>query len=399
MKQLKWLAICLLAWACSLFPAPALGLEVVAQRLETEGTSLGIDQQGYYLYLADGERGLKIINVSNRRYFVLTGTLPLDGMVTDVAVDSYDEAVLIDAAGRQIYFVDLSDKTRPELMSTLPSTGGVPRIVRKIPGMAFVVEYADDPSAPGAFSGVEVFSHWPRAESVQVVPIEGLRDIVVTGTHLLAAADTQLLAFRRTASGIETSPETALDFPAGDTLQSLAVFGQHLFIFGTENLSVTLLPLRPVLPPPRIPGLLLPGLPEPRISDPARGDAVPIELTILAQAPVETDRDNRRVDATVLDIGDGLTSQPLIFILLTTRNAYGLFNFNRSTNALNPVSYEDLDLAEHIVFKDIHEATDGRISIYDAAFSRYPHPGIFKEGIMAVGALGENGLGYVHYEY
>jgi hypothetical protein len=399
MKQLKWSALFITAWACLLQCVPASAqINVVTQRMETDGSTMGFDQQGYYLYLADGERGLKIVNVSNRRFFVLTGTLQLPGSVTKVAVDSRDVAVLTDAADRQVHFVDVADKMRPALMSTLVATGGVPRLVRKIPGKAFVVQYDDDLSIAGAFSGVEIFSHWPRAESVQLVPIAGLRDIVVTQTHLLAAAGNRLLAFRRTASGIAERPETTLDLAATDAVQSLACSGQYLFAFGAENLSVILLPLRPLIPMPRTPGLRL-GPAGERIPGKRPPEPAPIELTMVARAPVDTDSDNRKVDAAVIDYKAGMTSDPLIWILLTTQRTYGLFAFNRSTNELEPLRYEDLELSEEIVFKDIHAATEGRISIYDAAFSRYQHPGVFKGGIVALGALGENGLGYVYYEF
>jgi hypothetical protein len=406
MKKFKCHTIWFLAWSLLFLFEPAQGqdtvklrpIKVVSQLVETGGTTLGIDQQGYHLYLADGERGLKIINTSNRRYFVLTGSLPLTGTVNQVAVDSHDVAVLTDFSGNQVHFVDVDDKMRPYLMSTLPATGGVPRLVRKTPGKAFVVQYDDDLSAAGAFSGVEIFSHEPIAESIQLVPIENVRDIVVTPTHLLAAAGSRLLAFRRNASGVKIPHETALDFDATDALQSLAIYGEYLFVFGAENLSVISLPSIST----SLRKEILNSTSEKKVIVKLPVKPIPFELSILTQAPVDAYSDNRKVDAAEIDFGFGFfdkVHRDSIFLLLTTQRSYGIFIFDRTTNTLNPVSYEDLDLSEVIVFKDIHAATDGEISIYDAAFSRYQHPGLAKGGIVAVGALGKDGVGYVHYEY
>ena len=400
MKRVYRYAIILITVTAVLRAASAFALvDAMAKNLYTNGNTKGIAQMGYYIYLADGDKGLKIINVSNPRYFVTTGVLPMPGFVEQVAVDSNDMAVLSDTKDKQIHFVDIYDKMRPELKWTLPARGDIPRAVIANAGMAFVVEYGKDPSDQDYFSGIEVFSYQPEAESIQLERIAGVRDVVVTSTHLFAAGGNHLYAYRRTSSGFEVKPETTLDFLGTEDIQSLALSGQYLFAFGTEQLYVILKPLTPIMPMPRIP-IEIPGLPEggtPRFSFSAP-ESSPIELTVIANARVDVEQENRKVSAAVLNYGNGLTSNPSIFILLTTLKSFGLFAFDGTTNTLSPASYMDLSTSEWIVFKNIYEETDRKIKIYDSAFSEYPYPGVLKGGIVGVGAVGDYGLGYVYFQ-
>ena len=347
--------------------------------MNTDGDTRGIAVQGYYVYLADGNKGLKIINVSNPYVFVLTGRLPLPGCFIDqVAVDE-DVAVLTDTANNRVHFVDVSAKMRPALMGSLDVEGETPRKVVAYRGLAFVVEYGDDPSDPDYFSGIEVFSYETEPASTQLTGIERVRDVAVSGKYLFAAVGDQLHVHKRIRSGFSTTRYHSIDFTPGDNVNSLTLYGNRLFAFGSELYVVTVFTFR------------FPG------PDPFRTRET-LLIFIANQISVPGDRENRRVDAAILDYGGGLTSAPSVFVLLTTMRCCGMCIYNSRTNNLQPFDFFDGSTESWISMQDVYEATEGRVQIFDSAFSEYFWNGLFSGGILAFGAIGDYGLGCVQVE-
>lgn len=348
----------------------------------------GVCVQSYYGYLADGAAGLKIINLSNPRYVRTTGSISLPGSFIEQVAVSGDMAVLTDTNGR-IHFVNVRDKMRPRLEWTL-ETNDTPRAIAASGGKAFVIEYGDDPADAGYFSGIEVFSYYgTRAESIQLTPVSGIRDLVISGKYIFAVTSRELIGYRRTAAGFDTRPAQRIDFPAGEEIVSLGHHGLYLFAFGTDGLYV-------IGPIPITLVFVFSGLPFPMDLPRITEIELPMEMRIIDQAPVPGDRENRKVDAAVLDYGRGSSSSPNIFLLLTTLNTYGLYTFDWNTQELNPFNILEFTTSTWIDFFDLNAATDGRVRIYDAAFPHYFSPGFLEGGIIAVGAIGGYGLGYAY---
>jgi hypothetical protein len=372
-------------WAC-----PALALIDLKERyMDTGGDTRGIAVRNFHVFLAEGPQGLKIANLSNPNGVMITGLLSIpDSFVEQVAVDK-DTVVLTDTRNRQIHFVNARDVHRPELLETLRARGDIPRRVVASGGKAYVVEYGDNPRALDYFAGIEVFSYafGARPESRQLRAIERVRDVVLHRGYVFAAAGHQILAYRTSASGFSATPVTSFDLPRTEEIQSLTALDGYLFAFGNKELYVVgFVPI-----PIRIPG------PEPLLP-PRDRKLPPLDLSIIASLPVDCEPDNRRIDATIADYGGGLTSGPNIVILLTTLKSYGLFGFNKTTRELRAFDIPDRSASATYVFRDVYEATEGRLRIYDSAFPEYFYPGWLRGGVMGIGALGENGFGWAHIQ-
>ncbi|MCK4943073.1 MAG: hypothetical protein KAS65_05815, partial [Candidatus Aminicenantes bacterium] len=347
-------------------------IEVLEKNANTNGDTRGIAVQDYHVYLADGAGGFKIVNMSNPYLYVITGMLQMSGcFIEQVAVDG-NIVILTDTLNNQIHFVDVSDKMRPELLESLTVTGDVPRRIAAEGGKAFVLEYGDDSTAPGYFSGVEVFSYQTTIGSVQLTPISNIQDVEVNASYVLAAGGNQLQLFRRNATGFNITPARILNFPAGEEIKSLDLYGMHLFAFGKNQLYAIVIFKFQLFPNPPI-----------------------LIVWLLDQIAVSGYQDNRNVNAAILDYGDGTTSAPYIYLLTTTLKSYGMFFFNTSTIELKAFSMYDLESSSWIVFRDVYDASDGKVKIYDSAFPEYFNPGAFKGGTFGLGAIGDYGLGYV----
>jgi hypothetical protein len=370
-KQVEILmGIVILVLVC-LCPAYAQ-IEVLEKSANTDGDTRGIAVQDYYVYLADGAGGLKIINMSNPYSYVLAGALSLPGcFVEQVAVDS-NIVILTDTQNDQVHFVDVSDKMRPELLQSLTVNGDIPRKVEAEGGKAFVLEYGDDPLAPNYFSGIEVFSYGTTIESVQLTILNGVSALAVNDSYLLTGGGNEILLFRRDAVGFVVTPARTVTLAANEELQSLSLWNQYLFAYGKDHLyAVAILKLQ-LYPHPPI-----------------------LIVWMLDQEPVPGDPVNRRVSASVLDYGNGATSDPYIYLLLTSQKEYGLFFYNSSSLELKPYKMYDFESSTWMMFRDVDEASEGEIEIFDSVFPVYFYPGAFKGGTFGLGAIGSYGLGYV----
>jgi len=391
-KTLRWTALVLLLVAAPLFSQ----LEIMQYTVASGGDTRGIAVKGYHVYLANGNSGLKIINLTNPRYPLTTGALPLNGRFCDQVAVSGNMVGLTDTDNDFVCFVDAKDKMRPILKAALKAGGDIPRGLVMSNGKAFVVERGAHMAAPVYFSGVEVFDFaGTTVRSRQLTAIADVRDVAATSQYLLVATSHDLQVFSRTVGGFAAMPVTTVDFPVGEEIASITLHGQYLFAFGRNQLYVIgHIPLALV----PVPGSLSPGLPAKSPLSPALAKEIAkkpsLKLKILVQAAVAGDTENRRIDAATIVFGGGSTSRPKIYLLLTTRTSYGLYIFDPTAETLTPFDIFDWRAHEHLVLYDIHEASGGEISIYDAAFPEYFAPGWNCGGVMGIGALGPTGFGY-----
>ena len=350
----------------------------------TGGDARGIALRDHYVFLADGRGGLKIFNMSNPEVVMLTGRLVLpESFVDQVALDG-DMVVLTDTRNKRIHLVDVWDVMRPRLGKT-HSLQDLPRAVAGAGGKAFVVVRGEPPSHTDYFSGIEVFSYGTKRETTQQVAIEDVRDLALRGAYVFVAAGNRLLVYQQSPTGIDSRPVDQVEFPETETIQSLALYQSYLFALGNEQLyvvgPVALNSLTPLIPRPLLPHKI---------------KAQPRELRIYARAAVPGDLENRKVDAAVLDLGGGHTTEPYIAVLLTTRKGYGGFLFDKTTHTLTPYEMSDLRTLSSFTFRDVYELSEGRLVIYDSAFPDDFYPGFAQGGLMGVGAIGNMGLGYVY---
>ena len=342
-------------------------ISVKERNIDTNGETRGLALRDFYAFLADGDAGLKIINMSNRFSFRIKGNLSLPGsFVEQVAVDA-DMVVLTDTKKKQVHFVDAWDTANPELLASLSAQGDTPRAVAVHAAMAFVVEYGEKPGTAGYFSGIEVFSIKEKISSVQLRKLRGVRDIAVRHPFVFVGGANRVLTFEAANTGLSPRPLTVVSFPVGEDVQSIALFEEWLFVFGRMNLYVV------------------------HVLD-------PLKQKILDQSPVPGCPDFRRVDAAILDLGGGKSSGPQIFILLTTLISYGMYTFDMPSGTLNAFPMYDLKTPGWIYFRDVHKTSDGKVEIFDSALSRYFYPGAVSGGTFALGALGGYGMGFVQVD-
>ncbi len=396
----KYVKVKVSLMAISLFITAAIPLfsiiDVVHNKQETDGQAMGVAVQGHYSYVADGTGGLKIINMSNPHGFLNYGRLHIPGGKIEQASVSGSLVVLTDTAASaagpfgRVHFVDVQDKMRPRLIGSLPLGGNKPHTVTSSGRTAFVVEYGDDPSD---FSGIEVFTCYGTSpRSTQLTAIPGIRDMTVSNKYVFAATSGSIIAYEKTLSGFSATEADRLAFPAGANINSVVLYSIYMFAFGDQLYVVG-----PILPDFSIVFRWVP-FPFPGGIFLDIIAAAPLELSIINRADIPGDRVSRRVDATIPELGGGVTTAPLVYILLTTRNCYGMYTFNYDTRDMAPFHILYRDSTAPAILFDIHAATDGKITIFDAVFPQHFSPGFFEGGLMGLGAIGSSGLGYIYLE-
>lgn len=371
-------------------------IDVVHQKLDTDGQAMGVAVQGHYCYVADGTGGLKIINMSNPHGFVNYGRVRIPGGKIEQAAVSGSLVIMTDTTTSatdpfgKVHFVDVQDKMRPRLIGSLPLRGNKSRTVTSYGRTAFVVEYGDDPSE---FSGIEVFTCGGTSlRSTQLTAIPNIRAVTISSKHIFAVTSGSVIAYGKSLSGFSTTEADRLAFPAGANINSAVLYGTYMFAFGDQLYVVG-----PILPELSIVFRWVPfPFPGGMFSEVIA--AAPLELSIINRADIPGDRVNRRVDVAIPSLGGGTTTAPFVYILMTTRHCYGMYTFNYDTRDMEPFPILYRDSTAPAILFDIHAATDGKITIFDAVFPQYFNPGFFEGGVMGLGAIGSYGLGYVYLD-
>lgn len=80
-----------------------------------------VDVQGHFAYLANGQQGLSIVNVSNPYALTTLGSYNTPGNATDVYVDGILAIVADGPAG--VHFIDIRDPNNPTLMASIDTNG------------------------------------------------------------------------------------------------------------------------------------------------------------------------------------------------------------------------------------------------------------------------------------
>ena len=76
-----------------------------------------------YVYLADGNRGLRIINVTDPRRPREIGVFDTDGNANDVAVDVWKNLAIVVDGARGLLLIDVADPTKPQKKSEVKLSG------------------------------------------------------------------------------------------------------------------------------------------------------------------------------------------------------------------------------------------------------------------------------------
>ena len=219
-----------------LFAASCQGITyrvIKHNRLDTSGRARGIATQDQYAYIADGEDGLKILNISNPTGLKKTGAVGLSGFAGRIAVEG-DLAVVTDTTQNCVHIVDVSDKFAPVLKWTFKTLDRV-REAAIQGGVAFLAERGDDPLDPGYFSGVQAISCGLTAAPANLnsAAIADVRDVAVTSGQVFILSPTGLTVLSRSAKGFATAPLATLSISSTEDLQSIdSRAGTHLLILG-----------------------------------------------------------------------------------------------------------------------------------------------------------------------
>jgi hypothetical protein len=201
--------------------------------LDTSGRARGIAAQDQYAYIADGDDGLKILNISNPTNLKKTGALGLPGFAGRVAVEG-DLAVVTDTTQNRVHIVDVSDKFNPALKWTFKTLDLV-REVALQGGTAFLAEKGSDSSDPSYFSGLEAISCSLTASPAKLnsAVITDVRDVAVTSGQVFIISPTGLTVLNRSTKGFVTAPLATLNISSTEDLQSIdSRVGTHLLILG-----------------------------------------------------------------------------------------------------------------------------------------------------------------------
>jgi hypothetical protein len=358
-RRTRWLVIglaaILLAAACQ-----TLTYRVIQHnRLDTSGRARGVATQDQYTFIADGDDGLKIVNISNPTNLNKTGAVGLPGFAGRIAVEG-DLAVVTDTTQSRVHLVDVSDKFNPVLKWTF-TTSDIVREVALQGGVAFLAERGDDPLAPAYFSGLEAISCNLTAAPTKLnsTGIKEIRDVAITSSQVFAIDSTGLTVFGRSAKkGFNTTPLAALTISPGEDLQSIDGRAEtHLLLLGKSIYLVDVT----------------------SASNPVVRD----------QATVSGYAQNRVVTSTgVLSSGNsGPSSQPrFVRFAYSTLHEYGIGMAELVTQKITFVA----------LGVDLDKESQGRLQLYDIDMRR-DFTAFYAAGdVFAVGALDNYGLGVAY---
>jgi len=227
-RYASWLAIVFavmfLTASCQTLPLK----KVRHNRMDTSGRARGVAAQDEYAFVADGEDGLAIVNISNPKSLQKRGSVGLPGFAGRVAVEG-NLAVVADATQNRLHLVDISDKFTPALKWTFQTLD----IVREVAiqgGTAFLAESGDD------FSGVEAISCSLTAKpaSLNSTAIKDIRDVAATSGQVFVISPSGLTVLGRSAKkGFTAAPLATLNISSSEDLQSIDGRAEtHLLILG-----------------------------------------------------------------------------------------------------------------------------------------------------------------------
>ncbi len=197
-------------------------------RLDTDGRTRGVAAQDKYAFLAEGEGGLRIVNIYSPGALHQESVLALPGPCSALAVEG-DIVVAADDSQNRIFVIDVFDKFKPALKWTIGTKDKV-RAIALQGGFVFLAERGDNPSDPSYFSGAEAVS-----VSLKTAPgklcetaIAGARDVAATTNSVLVIGAESLTILSRSSQGFGAAPAATLNLGSGADLQSVDVRAEGL---------------------------------------------------------------------------------------------------------------------------------------------------------------------------
>lgn len=225
--------------------------EGTGEYTDTNGYARGVDTQGFYAYVADGIRGLKVMNISNPMGPYQVGAIDLDGFNGRVAVYGRLAAVT-DTDQNRIFIVDIQDHFNPQLMWTY-STLDKPVNLYFKDNVIYIAERGENPQDGSYFSGIETVScQYPNPpQQLSSVSISDITDViarnsvVITYNNVYAVSKTKLTILSHSQGIINPPPVSTLSFAGTEQIQSidfctgdhLMVLGQSLYLLDISNIS------------------------------------------------------------------------------------------------------------------------------------------------------------------
>jgi len=343
-------ALAVLALLLSAFACQTITYRVIKHnKLDTSGRARGVAIQNQYAFVADGDDGLAIVNISSPTNLKKTGSVALPGFAGRVAVEG-DLAVVTDAAQNRVHLVDVSDKFNPALQWTY-QTLDIVREVAVEGGVAFLAEKGDN------FSGLEAVSCSLVTKPVQLnsAAVQDIRDVAATSSRVFAIGPGGLVVFGRSAGGFAASPLATLNIGPAEDLQSIDARAEsHLLVLGKSLYLVDVS----------------------TASQPAVRD----------QVAVSGCSQNRVVTSSGVlgPAGPGAPSQPrFVRVAYSTLHEYGVGVAELSTQKILFV----------VLGVDLDKASKGRLKLHDIEMHR-DFAALYAAGdVFAVGALDNYGLG------
>ncbi len=145
---------------------------------DTTGTSIDVKFDSGFAYVADGPSGLQIIDVSDPGQPVLTGGVDTPGIAQDLQMSNGLAYIADGASGLQI--VDMSDRENPRIIGQLNDIG-----------IAKGVDVQGSLVAVGSSSGVYIIDvSSPRLPLIQshLASLNNVKDLVIDGNYIHVAA-------------------------------------------------------------------------------------------------------------------------------------------------------------------------------------------------------------------
>jgi hypothetical protein len=326
-------------------------------RIDTDGRSRGVAAQDKYAFVADGDGGLKIINIYNPAGLVQDGNVALDGFCSHVAVEG-DIVVLTDDTQNRVFFVNVFDKHKPVLTWTYTTLDKV-RSVAIQGGTAFLAERGDDPTAPSFFTGLEAVSCSLTAAPAKLnqAAILDVRAVAATSSSVFVIGPQNLTVLARSATGFTSAPLATLNLGSGEDLQSVdARAGTSLFILGNSLYLV---------------------------------DVTNSSKPVIADSQAVSGYGQNRVISTTGILGgasSGASQPQFVRFAYSTLHEYGI--------GLAEVTAKKIAFCVQVV--DADKESKGHIQIYDIDM-RLDFTTHFNSGdVLAVGALDDYGLGVAY---
>lgn len=323
-------------------------------RIDTDGRARGVVAQDIHAFLADGDGGLKIVNISNPAGLKQVGNVDLPGFCSRVAAEG-DVVVVADDTTNQIYVINVFNKLKPFLKWTYTTLDKV-RSIAIQGGTAFLAERGDDPADPSFFSGLEAVSCSLTASPAKLnqAAMGDVRDVAVTSSSVFIVGAQNLTVLGRSTKGFTATPLATLTLGPTEDIQSVDSRAETCLLILGKSLYLV--------------------------------DVATASKPLIADQQVISGYDQNRVITSTGVLGGGSpgSSQPaFVRFAYSTLHEYGI--------GLAELTSKKIVFCFQVV--DADKESEGHLQIYDIDM-RLDFTTLYSSGdVLAVGALDNYGLG------